>query len=111
VRWELEPNAFALRVYGEHPDNYVASAVIRTNGDRGWISSVNGERFYDAIAEHADEIMQRCGVSNLGGYMTEAHARLAIRRLGDRAEITARGLCADREMVWLVVTARQREAT
>jgi hypothetical protein len=107
LRCEVEPNQFVLRVYGgSHPDNYIASALIRTYGDRGFMSSIIGERFYQAMREHLDEIMAKVGTRTLEGYMTKAHARLLRISLRGRfaVQIQDKGQCAGREMPWVVVS-------
>lgn len=107
--YEVEPTQFVVRVYDErHPDNYIAHALIRTYGDRGLMSSIVGARFYEALAANVPDLMRQAGVRTLEGYMTDAHARLlrvALRRTSDVA-IACRGICAGRDMPWVVVTVK-----
>jgi hypothetical protein len=108
VRFEIEANQFVIRVYDDaHPDNYIASALIRVYGDRGWMSSITGPRFYEALRDRVPEICAGVGTKTLEGYVTPAHARLMRMMFKGRAgfEIAHKGQCAGREMVWVVISA------
>jgi len=105
MKFEIEPNQYVIRVYDdEHPDNYVASALIRVYGDRGWMSSIIGPRFYELLRDHLNEILDQVGVRTLEGYVTESHARLMRMMCRGHAEfsISHRGMCAGRRMPWVI---------
>lgn len=106
MRFEVAPTQYALRVYGDHADDYIAGATIRTYGDRGWMSQIIGARFYEALRDHFLEILAAANCKTLEGYMTDAHARLLRRLCKGRASfgITHRGMCAGREMPWVVLS-------
>lgn len=110
MRYEVEANQFVVRIYDDHADNYVASALIRTYGNRGFMSSITGERFYEGLVSHVGDLMHHCKVSTLEGYMTKAHARLLrmeLRRAGTGdVTIEGDGMCAGRTMPWVVVTSK-----
>lgn len=111
LKYEVEVNQFVIRVYDEtHKDNYIASALVRKYGDRGWMSSIVGEKFYEALKNHLPEVLEQCQVRTLEGYMTAAHARLlrmALREHG-RVTISHWGECAGRSMPWVVLTASKK---
>lgn len=79
-------------------------------GDVGCMYTINGSRFYDAIADEQrlSSLMERLGVMSLEGYVTPSHARLmkfALRRV---ANVTERhtGMMAGHAMVWVVVEVK-----
>lgn len=106
MKFEIEPNQFVIRVYDDHADNYVASALIRVYGDRGWMSSITGAKFYEALREHSSEIMDKVGANTLEGYMTKEHARLLRMMCRGHAafHIAHHGKCAGRDMPWVVLS-------
>ena len=108
MRFEIEPNQFVIRVYDDaHPDNYVASALIRVYGDRGWMSSITGAHFYEVLRDHLPEILDKVGTKTLEGYVTPAHARLMrMAARGGRGvfSVVSEGMCAGRKMVWVVLS-------
>jgi hypothetical protein len=76
VRFELEPTAYALRVYVDETDNCVATAQIRIYGNRGWVSSISGPRVFGIVtAGQVSALMDQLNVVSLEGYMTRAMAR------------------------------------
>jgi hypothetical protein len=109
VRYEVEPITYVVRVYDDdRPDDYVASAMIRKYGDRGWVSSITSPRLFDAIAEHFNEFIDRMGVVAVEGYMSEPMAR-ALRIQASKHPwcdfyVARRGLCAGRTMPWVVLS-------
>ena len=104
LRYELEATQYVVRVYEEdRSEAYVASAVIRVYGDRGWISSISSPKLYAALPRYFNELLDRLGVVALEGYMAQAHAR-AVRiasRSWAKFEITHTGECAGRKMPWV----------
>ncbi len=110
MKYEIEANSFVIRVYGDDDsNNYVASAQIRKYGDRGWMSSINGKAFFLALREHFEEILDVIGVDTLEGYVMDSMARLMRIACRGRAhfEITHRGICAGREMPWVVFSRKR----
>jgi len=114
MSFELEPNQYVVRIYDEqHTDNYIASALIRTYGDRGFMSSISGLGFYDGLVFHIEAMMKQLKVETLEGYMTPSHARLLRMRLhsADSGDVTVSetvGKCAGRTMPWVVVTCKPK---
>lgn len=108
MRFELEPTAYALRVYDAHAENYVAVATVRVYGDVGWMSSISSPRLFEALPEHFESLLDRLGVRTLEGYMSKAMARAV--RMASRNwavfEIKHYGQCAGREMPWVVLSRR-----
>lgn len=105
-RYELQANQFALRVYEEgEPDHYISEALIRTYGDEGWISMVLGDEFYLAAQANIKEFMLEAGVKTLAGYVSHAHARAMRMLLKNVAvvDVIRKGMCAGREMSWVIV--------
>jgi hypothetical protein len=113
VRYEVEPITWALRVYDEtrtNTDDYIASALIRRYGDRGWMSSISSPRLFDALAIPGafDEFLDKLGIVCLEGYMSEVMAR-ALRMQASKHPwcdyyVARRGLCAGRTMPWVVLS-------
>lgn len=109
MRYEVEPITWALRVYDENranADDYVASALVRKYGDRGWISSISSPRLFDAISSHFNAFLDRLDIICVEGYMTEQMARaLRIKSHGWADYYVARrGICAGRTMPWVVLS-------
>jgi hypothetical protein len=104
VHFEIEPNQYVVRVYGDDKDNYIASAQIRKYGDRGWMSSIVGKEFFFVLRDHFNEILEQVGVETLEGYVMDSMARLMRLSCRGRAkfEITHYGMCAGRRMPWVV---------
>ena len=111
VRWEVEPIHYVVRLYHpSHPDNYIANAHVRIYGDRGWMSNIIGASFYDVLADNVPALLKACGgIRTLEGFMTKVHARALRMRLRGKAkvEVTHTGMCAGREMPWVVVSAHK----
>ena len=113
LRYEIEPTQFVLRVYDDKSqDNYVASALIRTYGDRAYMSSISSPRLFDAMPQHFDDLMERLGLVTLEGYMTKAMARAV--RMASRGwalfTVTHTGMCAGRQMEWVVIGRLPRQS-
>jgi hypothetical protein len=111
MKFEIEPNQYVIRVYDdEHPDNYVASALIRVYGDRGWMSSIIGPHFYELLRDHLNEILDKVGVRTLEGYVTESHARLMRMMCRGHAtfQVAGEGRNAGRQMVWVIFSKEHR---
>lgn len=106
MRYELEPMQFALRIYDQHEDNYVAVATIRTYGDRAWISGISSPRLFDMF-DKLPELMARLQVKSLEGYMTDTMARAMRIASHGRARVDTReeGECSGRTMTWIRVEA------
>ena len=105
MRYELEPIDFALRVYGEHEENYVATALVRIYGDRAWVSSISSPKLFDIVTNgKLGDLLQGLGVKTLEGYMSKAMARaLRMKSRGLAGfEITHYGECSGRQMPWIV---------
>jgi hypothetical protein len=116
MRYEVEPITWALRVYEEdgvrlHDEDYVASALIRKYGDRGWVSSISSPRLFSAFTDHFNEILDAVGVTCFEGYMSEPMARALRIRLGNHEwadyYVARRGICAGRTMPWVVLSKRE----
>ena len=113
MRYEVEPITWALRVYDEpglraHEEDYVASALIRKYGDRGWVSSISSPRLFSVFTDHFEEILDAVGVTCFEGYMSEPMAR-ALRIQASKHPwcdfyVARRGLCAGRTMPWVVLS-------
>jgi hypothetical protein len=103
MRYEIEPNQYVLRVYDEHPQNYVATALVRVYGDRAWVSSISSPRLFDALQEHFVSFLDKIGVVSLEGYMSKAMARALRIKSKSWAlyEETDHGMCAGRVMAWV----------
>jgi hypothetical protein len=113
VRYEVEPITWALRVYDDqrtNDDDYIASALVRKYGDRGWVSSISSPRLFDGIKDHFASLLDELGVVCLEGYMSEAMARALRMRAHEWADyyIARRGLCAGRTMPWVVLKKLER---
>jgi hypothetical protein len=110
VRYELEPNQYVLRVYEEHAENYIASALIRVYGDRAWVSSISSPRLFEALPQFFDELLDRLQVTCLEGPMSRAMAR-AVRiasRSWAKFEVVRISKCAGRNMEWVVISKREQ---
>jgi hypothetical protein len=109
VRYELEPNQYVLRVYEEHAENYIASALIRVYGDRAWVSSISSPRLFEALPQFFDELLDRLQVTCLEGPMSRAMARAV--RMASRSwahfEVARISKCAGRNMEWVVISKRE----
>lgn len=114
MRYEVEPITWALRVYDEartNDDDYIASALVRKYGDRGWMSSISSPRLFDALSVPGafDEFLDRLGIVCVEGYMSESMAR-ALRMQASKQKdwcdyyVARRGLCAGRTMPWVVLS-------
>ena len=108
MHYEIEPNQYAIRVFEDeaHPDTYSASALLRTYGDIGFISSISSPKFFLAI-DNLENLMARVGITSLEGYMTKAMARACRMGCKGKAnyEITHYGKCAGRELPWVKISA------
>lgn len=105
--FEVEPTQFAVRIYGEHRDDYIAGCTVRRYGDRGWMSQIIGPKFWTAMRVHFPDVMRACRVRTMEGYMTKAHARLvrmALRGSELKFDIGHEGECAGRTMPWVIVS-------
>lgn len=58
------------------------SAQIFLYGDRGFMYAIDGPGFWVAVNDHLVELMAYHGLRTLEGYMSPAHARLALRMIG-----------------------------
>jgi len=107
LRYELEPIEYALRVYDEHADNYVAVALVRRHGDRAWVSSISSPKLFWIVTHgQLESLLEELGVVTLEGYMSKAMAR-AVRMASHgfaKFEITHYGSEAGREMPWIVIS-------
>ena len=107
-RVEILPRQYSVVVFDEHaPVNYVASCQVFVYGDVGCMYTINGKRFYDALADRVtvQNLMRDLGVKTLEGYVTPAHSRLmkfALRRAATVEEVHT-GMMAGHEMVWVRV--------
>lgn len=105
---KIIPRQYSVVVF-DGPDsvNYVSSCQVFRYGDVGCMYTINGGRFYDALADRAmlETLMGNMGVSTLEGYVTKSHARLMRIMLRDSATVEIRhtGQMAGHEMVWVVV--------
>jgi hypothetical protein len=111
VRYEVEPITYVVRVYDDdRPDDYVASAMVRKYGDRGWMSSITSPRLFEAVAEHFAEFLDKLGVVAVEGYMSEPMARALRMRAHQFADfyIARRGICAGRTMPWVVLSKMEQ---
>ena len=112
MRYEVEPITYVVRVYDDdRPDDYVASAMIRKYGDRGWVSSITSPRLFDALKEHFSEFLDKLGIVAVEGYMSEPMARALRMKAPQWAEfyIARRGICAGRTMPWVVLSKLDNE--
>lgn len=114
MRYEVEPITWALRVYDEartNPDDYIASALIRKYGDRGWISSISSPRLFDALCLGFDAFLDQLGIVCVEGYMSESMARALRIKAHDWADydVARRGVCAGRTMPWVVLSKLEKD--
>lgn len=109
VRYEVEPTAYALRVYEDDGDNYVACAQIRTYGDRGWVSSISSPKLFLILGEQCDALMDDLAAVTLEGYMSRAMARAVRVAARGKADVSVShsGSCAGRQMDWVVLRKLQ----
>jgi hypothetical protein len=114
LRYEIDANQYVLRVYDESsPDNYIASAIVRVYGDRGWVSSISSPRLFEALPEYFNQVMEKLKIVTMEGYMSKAMAR-AVRmssRTWAKFEITHYGQCAGREMPWVKLSKLENEGS
>jgi hypothetical protein len=108
VRYEVEPITWAVRMYEDgRPDDYIATALIRKYGDRGWMSQISSPRLFDSLAipGRFNELLDQLGIVCLEGYMSEPMARALRIKSHGWAEyyVARRGLCAGRTMPWVVL--------
>jgi hypothetical protein len=110
LRIEYENSEVTLRVYGGHPDNYVAFARISVEGDRGILKNAIGTDFFVALSGSFEEILERCNVRTLEGYVTPVRARMLRMQARGRAEFEQlhTGISNGREMVWVVLSRLTR---
>jgi len=109
MRYEVEPITYVLRVYDDdRPDDYVASAMIRIYGDRGWVSSISSPRLFEALSKHFNDLLDKLNLTCLEGYMSEPMARALRMKAHTWAdfEIIRRGECAGRAMPWVVLSKK-----
>ena len=112
MRYEVEPITYVVRVYDDdRPDDYVASAMVRKYGDRGWVSSISSPRLFEGIADHFNAFLDELGVVCVEGYMSEPMARAVRIKSRGWADyyVARRGLCAGRTMPWVVLTKLEKE--
>jgi hypothetical protein len=113
MRYEIEPNQYVIRLYEDdsHPDTYYASALIRTYGDIGFVSSISSPRFFEWGLANLDEFLTAIKVESLQGYMSKAMARAL--RMGCKGKAKYQegfhGECAGREMPWISVSRLEDE--
>jgi len=111
ARFIVVPRQFSVMVYGDDSVNYDASCNVFRYGDRGFMYSITGWKFYEAWRKQGAlrSLLAQLDVKSLEGYVTAAHARLmrvALRHVG-RVEVTGEGEMAGHTMVWVVVSCRQ----
>jgi hypothetical protein len=104
MRYEIEPTAYAIRVYEDSSDQYVAVAQARIYGDRCWISSISSPKFFTVGTELLFKAMDELGVLTLEGYMSRVMSRALRMSLKSLVTISHKGTCAGREMDWIIVT-------
>jgi len=98
----------SVAIFDRAGANYTSSAQVTTDGDRGWMYSINGPGFYDALRTDLPALMEALEVRSLEGYVVPGHSRLmtrALRNVGNVA-ITGRGLMNNHPMDWVIVTAK-----
>jgi len=98
----------SVAIFDKSGANYTSSAQVTMDGDRGWMFSINGAGFYDALQTDLPRLMAALEVSSLEGYVVPGHSRLmarALRRVG-RVDITGQGRMNAHPMDWVVVTAK-----
>jgi len=110
-RIETIPRLHSVVIYDElHPVNYFSSCQIFQYGDIGLMFTINGPRFYDAMAAPGalSNLLTRLGIVALEGYVTPSHARLmrfALRRVATVEDLHP-GAMAGHEMVWVRVRVK-----
>ena len=108
MRYEIEPNQYVIRLYEDdsHPENYYASALIRTYGDIAFVSSISSPRFFQFAINQLDEVLTAIKAESLQGYMSKAMARAC--RMGCKGKAKYQegftGECSGREMPWISVS-------
>ena len=108
MRFTVTPQEYVIRVYGDHDIDYVAHALVRTYGDRGFMSSIIGNDFYKVIREDLPSLMQQCEVRTLEGYMTQKYIDALTYMLKEVAntKVLFHGMCNGIEMPWVEVTLK-----
>lgn len=101
------PTLLSLVIFDSESANYVASAQICKDGDRGLMYTINGRDFYAALQTALPAIMAEADVSSLEGYVVPSHTRLMTRELRKVVDVRVdgKGEMAGREMDWVVVRA------
>lgn len=101
---ELEPRQWDLRLYTDHPDNYIAAAAVLVDGERAILTHLNGLGFYEHVAEVLDAVYRELGIQVIEAHVTVPHARLARQALRHRYHVIERpARCAGRQMVRLEI--------
>ena len=112
-RFVVEPRQFSVMVYSDGTVNYDASCNVFKYGDRGFMYSMSGPKFYLPWREEGvlQSLFDKLGVRTLEGYVTPHHARLlkmVLRPVGN-VEVTEKGKMSGHDMVWAVVTVKDKE--
>lgn len=106
MHFKVIPRQDTVLVFDDgDPLNYVASCQVWKYGDKGIMHTINGNRFYELMAELGGDVLERLGVETLEGYVTPAHARLmriALKRVAT-VSVAHRGRMAGHDMVWVVI--------
>ncbi len=64
---EIEPKYLHFRVYGDHPDHYIASAHIHLRNGRGLIEETIGEHALDQLARNYEYLVKKYDLYCLEG--------------------------------------------
>ena len=103
MRIEITPKDFQVRLYGDDPDNYLASFSFFKEADTAILYGLSGKGFYAAILPHIGELMVKAQVQFVEATVLEWHAVLMEQKLKDvmRVERVRPVENAGRPMVWV----------
>lgn len=110
MRVEMGPRQFSVRVYEREGDEaYVASVQVFAYGDRAFLYSLQGARFYEATREITEQLDAQ-GFRSIEFYAGKAHARLLRRVLRDSpvwaVTVGAEGLLDGHRLSWVTIARR-----
>lgn len=106
MRLEASPRHYSLRIYAEHPTDYVASCQVLRYGDRAIMYSIIGSGFYAAAGLILEWAADQ-GFRMLEGYVSPAHARLlrriAAQTFGWTLHVQGSGRFDGHELTWVIL--------
>lgn len=106
AHFEVSSKVTQVRFYEEHPDKYLACFQLYLDGDRGFLYSLMGDKFYEKFSHLLPEVMKECGIKTIEASVGLAHFRHIKKSLNGIAtvEISGEAKVANRDMIWILIS-------